>query len=95
MHRRQLRRIRYPSDALFALPEKRRRLGQAADAIVAPDLLRIAKEVEQGAEMGRIGREEAEQEREEGDVARMTDVVRFVCIVSAEAPSVVIAGRCR
>ena len=93
--RRQLSAPSDPSDALLALPEERRRFGQAADAIVAPDLFRVAQEVEEGAEVGRIAREEAEQEREERDVARMADVVRLVWDASVECSGVLIAGRAR
>jgi len=57
-------------------------LGQAANAAVGrPEVLGITHEVEDGGEVRRGGREEAEEEGEEGNVAWVADVDRLVCEV--------------
>ena len=42
-------------------------------------MVRIAEEVENGAEMRRVCRQEAEEQREEGEVSPVADVIGLVC----------------
>lgn len=64
---------------VLALPEERVRLAERPQSERGPEMLGVAEELQGRAEMGRVGREERKHKGEEGDVAAVADVVRFVC----------------
>ena len=63
---------------VLALAELGVRRGQAAEAVLRPEMLRVAQQVEDWAEVGRVRRKEAEEEREEGEVAFVADMVGLI-----------------
>lgn len=54
---------------------------QAADAVVAPQFVRVGDEVEHGLQARAVGGEEPRQEGEDGDVALVADVRALLVVV--------------
>ena len=83
MQRRQREVVHLDPDrtlpVVLALTELWVRRGKAAKAVLRPEVRRVAQELEDRAEVRRVGREEREQEGEEREVAFVADVVGFVC----------------
>lgn len=55
--------------------EQRMRLGQTPEPIGGPEMFRVSEDVENGADVRGGGREEAEEEGKEGDIAFVADMI--------------------
>jgi hypothetical protein len=67
------------SPVVLALSEEGVVLGKGADAVRGPELGGVVDEVEDGSKIRRVGREEAKEHGEEGDVAGVADGDGLLC----------------